>query len=188
MKRIVMLILAMSLGLSLKSQVKDENNPIVFTGKKDPKIGNLRYLDYKCGFKDFILGNDIKNYEHSLKDFNEIEDDLYKFYEVDSTLFINEIPIKRIILGVYENKIARIVVQIENEHGDNMYGILSAAYGGGYKNNRYMDEYYWLGTDVNMVYDFEGPTITNLIITSTLFDKRIEKQRRVNQKNAASDL
>ena len=195
MKKLLLTILPFILSFFLFQsesfcQERSGSNPLKYKGIRNPKPGNKAYMDFKGGFKEFVLGNEVSLYKDRLEDFNLIDNEIYKLYKVRGadTLTIDNIPVKGIIIGAFEDRIAKIIVQVDQKNAENIVEILEAAYGWPNKNNRYLDVYYWYGNEVVIDFDFEEGPISNIIFSSKTLNRKVEKEAKASRKKAVQDL
>ncbi|GEM_PF-4373046 len=195
MKKLLLTILPLFLLIFLFQpesfgQERSASNPLKYKGIRNPKPGNKAYMDFKGGFKEFVLGNEVSLYKDRLEDFTLIDNEIYKLYKVRGadTLTINNIPIKGIIIGSFEDHVAKIVVQVDQKDGDEIVGILEEAYGWPNKNNRYLDVYYWYGNEVVIDFDFEEGPISNIIFSSKTIVKQAKKKEKTLIKKRVKDI
>lgn len=91
---------------------------------------NIAKLDKKNGFKDINLGANIKEYAHKFEkeeDGKGIGYDIYSSKE--SYEYIGYIPIEKVSIFVYKNKVHEIKVFINLEMYEDVKKVLSKAYG-----------------------------------------------------------
>lgn len=147
---------------------------------------NLKKLDEKNGFRNYIFGTNISQYP----DLKEIADEEGYYTSLIDTLKIGDYDLKRIAYSFYKDKLTEIVIETEgylNSRG--FLSILQKAYGSGYKPNRYMEKYAWLGKKVKMMY--QENSITNdatVLIFSVELSKLKDQEEENSVEKATKDL
>lgn len=151
---------------------------------------NVKALDAKNGFRDFKFGDDISTF----KDLIEIEtsnDGNTKVYQIsDDKLAIGTSELEKINYSFYKDKF--FAVSIKTRGYSNSRGVLRALqelYGKGTQENRYMDNYMWVGSKVFATYDENSVTndASIFFLSATIATQRTLDEQE-SAKKATDDL
>lgn len=140
-----------------------------------PPPGSIRYLDYKRGFKDIVLGSDMNSISGKLMLIEKPGPDSTSVYDYTdrSNLKIGEIELRDISVVTFKNKILFIMVTMDKKYDTEMLKLLTDAYGVyTEKPNQFMNRYLWRGSFANLSFDY-----TSVTKPSTLFFTDIELAR-----------
>lgn len=152
--------------------------------QKQVDPGSLKYLDYKRGFKEIILGDTIL----TINDYIIVAPDSMNtgpgtmVYEVTDPKFKtvgDNVKIERLYVHTFKGKISSVLAYMEKPNGENLKGILWQAYGRGRKPNQYIEKYYWFSKDVEMLLHLNG--YKNDVMA--MFDSKIRREMNDYQKS-----
>lgn len=166
--------------------------PAIAMAQKEPKQGTVKYLDYKRSFKEITLGAPIETVEEAVI---EVEGDevqpgvtTYKVVDEDMLKIADLVEIKEMNLYVFDGKIAMLIMVLEKPNGRNLHDLFSEAYGRGYKNNQFMDQYAWIGKEVSMILDYDGLKQDNLAMIDNRLQAEMDNYAKEKNKKALQDF
>lgn len=150
---------------------------------------NTKQLDKKYGFRDAIFGMYITDFDTTmLCSFLPYQEKICD--RIDENLIIGSYGINSVQYFFYKNQLYAIMIHtkgIVNSRG--VLGVLTQAYGGGIKNNIYIENYIWRGKKVIMIYD-ENPITydATILIQSRPLLKAKNKDEVERQRKAAANI
>jgi len=162
--------------------------------QKPAKIGTSKYLEEKRGFKNIRLGSEVASI---LDDLRESKDTTLgimpgvKFYEVvnSETLKVgSNIEIKKIIVGVFDAKIAIVSGYLKKGDGLIMKETFTQAYGNSTQTNQFMDKFTWYSKGVFLVLDNEGLREDSFLMVDRDLNDRIDELGKERAKKSVSDI
>ena len=145
---------------------------------------NIKALDDKYGFRE----SKFESLKSSFCCLTEIEESF--FISTTEKLTLGEYKLDEVVYNFFENKLSTIMIKTKgytNSRG--VLKILQNAYGMGYQSNKYIEEYYWRGAKVTMIYDQNSITDDAIIYIWSITMRELEKNsEEAKTKKASGDL
>lgn len=135
---------------------------------------NLKALDDKYGFREAKFEMPID----SFKNFVEVGKDIY--ISTTEVLRIGELDLAEINYIFYKGQLSTIGIKTKGySNSVGFLKILQAAYGPGEQDNKYIEEYWWKGQNVWMIYSQNSITDDARIVIycNKLMNKRREEDK-----------
>jgi hypothetical protein len=141
---------------------------------------NLKALDEKYGFREAKFEMSID----SIKNLTKIGEKGDNYKSTNENLKIGDYDLNEITYSFYNGQLCMIKIDIKGyRNSSGFLKILQSAYGEGDKNNRYIEEYWWLGEKVWMIY--HQNSISN-DATIVIYCNKLMKLKKADEDNANS--
>lgn len=148
--------------------------------------GNLRALDEKYGFKSAI-------FEMPLSSFNNLEfieeGHNTKVYSCNDDLKLGDFDLFNVSYFFYKERLSAVSISTKgliNSRG--VLKVLQSAYGNGYKDNPYIEDYFWNGAKVIMTYEEDIDNNAAIWIISNILRKEQMEDEKKSADDAVKDL
>lgn len=124
--------------------------------------GTTAYLDFKYGFRDAKFEMSIDSFKDMIPimdSSNSANKRVQYYHRATDNMSIGEYQLSEILYVFYHGKLMRIMIETKglvNSRG--ILEMLQDLYGNGFKDNEYIEEYYWGGSKVTLLYDENSVT------------------------------
>jgi hypothetical protein len=120
--------------------------------KAQPSHASIKVLEKDHGFKELVVGSDVAALNNKIAPANDSQCiQGVKYYQVIDTNLLKlgkEAKINKILLGVYDQKIAYIHLYLDNPNGDSLLTALKDEYGRGLHPTPNLKRYHWRSSHV----------------------------------------
>jgi hypothetical protein len=163
---------------------------LLVIGSNISVAGNIRDLDKKNGFKNYICDSPISKYPDLVFDSNADGPLPEKIYESTAVTAIGNYPIYKVLVVFYKNKLHSIqIVAKEEINSRGILEIFKSAYGKPQQDNQFLEKYYWNGKKVIAEYDenmFSHDSVMRIFCKKTLAE--YDRDEKNLQNKAKSEL
>lgn len=156
--------------------------------RAQPARACIKVLEKNHGFQDLKVGSPIANLGNKVELAPDHADYLHgvQYYQVIDTTLLRvdkDIHIKKIWLGVYDEKITYIHLYLNSTCGQNMLTELKRNYGAGLQPNRRIKKYHWKSSHVLLRVNLTDPD--NAVVLYA--DRDLNQQVFAQLTNPAND-
>ncbi|TJY63785.1 hypothetical protein FAZ19_16085 [Sphingobacterium alkalisoli] len=160
------------------------------------KIGSLKILETKRGFKDITLG---MNFSLIQDEFETLENDTLLTSSPGITYFksLNEnhykigdhIELNNLYVGVFNNKVIYITAFFDKRFDKSVFDTFKSAYGGLFKQpNQFIEDYFWISKSVSLCLDIDNLSNGNFVFVDNDISEQHKDYTRKLTSKAISDL
>jgi hypothetical protein len=167
--------------------------PLLTSGQA--KKGTLKFLEEKHGFKEIILGNDISTIKSNVQlatDTADTQIDGITFYSVTNPEMLvvgQNVKIKKILVGTFENKITYIFIRTDKGYGESLMSTFKEAYGNpNMRPNQFIESWIWRSKSVVLSSNLESSHEDSFIFMDMLLNAKLERFKNDNAKKSSSDI
>ncbi|WP_158826690.1 hypothetical protein [Mucilaginibacter lacusdianchii] len=149
-----------------------------FFTKGQPAHASIKVLEKNHGFKEITVGSDITVLSNKIEPAQNGHETLQgiKYFQVTDTALLKlgkEVKINKILLGVYNQKIAYIHLYLDEQNGDNLLAALKNDYGSGLRPTPKIKRYHWKSSHVMLRFNATTNNGTTVVFADRDLNKTV---------------